>query len=383
MSPVRRSKTKELFPKELHLHIDRLEDSTLDSWEQIRTDTRYFSNVNSPSFSDYANVLQRVVEKGIIQDSEFVWLAAKAGVIVGQLNRVLDFAWRDQSPGVRAQAALAHAFKGQTKDAMELLKAAERRAEAAAAQRHEDLEILVEIWGVRTFTLTVQKKFQEAIGEYLKAGQVAHDGSRLEQWLQWARARHAYALLKLSYISDASAVNQKVLTLANSANDRFFKAQALTGLGHCLDRLGRTDDALSMYNRALVVATDLEASNIKSLVLNRLGMAMAYRKKRLDDSVDYFRRAIATAQEGGSLWLEFGPMANLAIVKKRKGVFFEAGELFEVVRDRAELVGDLHDQLFAHINLADIYAELGDDLRASESKEVAQELARQLRQDSS
>ena len=118
------------------------------------------------------------------------------------------------------------------------------------------------------------------------------------QWLQQARVRHAYSLLKLSYTSDASAVYHKVLEIATLANDRFYKAQALNGIGHCLDRIGKTDEALEMYSKALKESESIQAINIKSLIVNRIGMATAWRKKKLDESVDYFRRAIASAQEG-------------------------------------------------------------------------------------
>ena len=370
-----------LFPPELHLHVDRLNDKVLDQWRQIRSDKTYFSS-DTPNFSDYVQNMCRVVESGTINDSEFTWMTAKAGVIKGELSRVLDFAWKDQSPGVRAQAALALSFKGQTGEALELLKAAEKEAETLAALDPKDLEILVEIWGVRSFTLTVQKKFQEAIGEYLKASQVSAPETRLEEWLQLARVRHAYSLLKLSFISDASNVNNKVLDLARNTENKYFIAQALNGIGHCLDRVGKTDEAIEMYFNALKEATSIQAVNIASLILNRIGMANAWRKKKLDESIDYFRQAIASAQEGESSWLEFGPMANLAIVKKMKGAFFEAGELFEAVRDRSETAGDLNDQLFAYMNLADIYQELGDTKRAQENKFIAQELAKQLRKDS-
>ena len=383
MSRLVNNKYYNHFPAELHLHIDRLSDGVLTAWEEIRNDPKYFHQPN-PSFSDYSNILSRVVEKNLITDPEFVWLTAKAGVMTGQLNRVLDFSWRFNHPGLRAQAALALSFKGQTIEALELLKAAEREAETLAAKDPTDLEIMIEINGNRAFTLTVLKKFQEAIGEYLKASQVSEPESKLSQWLQQARVRHAYSLLKLSYTSDASTVYQKVHDIANQANDRYYRAQALNGMGHCLDRIGKTDEALEMYSKALSESESMQAINITSLILNRIGMATAWRKKKLDESIDYFRRAIASAQEGGSSWLEFGPMANLAIVKKMKGAYFEAGELFEAVKDRtinAES-GDLNDQLFAYMNLADIYQELGDVERATESKKIAQDLAKQLRNDS-
>ena len=91
--------------------------------------------------------MSRVVEKNLITDPEFVWLAVKAGVITGQLNRVLDFSWKFNHPGLRAQAAVALSFKGQTNEALELLKAAEKEAEILAAQNPDDLEIMVEING--------------------------------------------------------------------------------------------------------------------------------------------------------------------------------------------------------------------------------------------
>ena len=371
-----------LFPSELQLHVSRISDEALTTWEHIRFDEKYFSR--EPSFSDYANILCRVVEKNLIIDPEFIWLAAKAGTITGQLNRILDFSWKFNHPGLRAQAALALSFKGQTTEALELLKAAEKEAEILAAKNPDDLEIIVEINGSRAFTLTVLKKFQEAIGEYLKASQVSEPESRLIQWLQQARVRHAYSLLKLSYTSDASTVYHKVHEIANQANDRYYRAQALNGIGHCLDRIGKTDEALDMYAKALSESEKIQSINITSLILNRIGMATAWRKKKLDESIDYFRRAIASAQEGGSSWLEFGPMANLAIVKKMKGAYFEAGELFEAVKDRTinSESGDLNDQLFAYMNLADIYQELGDLERATESKKIAQDLAKQLRNNS-
>lgn len=373
------SKNKDLFPPEIYIHIERLDDNIIEQWREIRYDSHYF-NSDKPHFSDFVQNMTSVVEKGIIKDSEFVWMTTKAGIIRGDLNRVLDsIAWKDQSPGVRAQSALALSFKGQTIEALELLKAAEKTAEVLAAKESKDIEILVEIWGVRSFTLTVQKKFQEAIGEYIKASQVTEPDSSLEEWLQLARLRHAYSLLKLSFISDASTVNQRCLEIATKSNNRFYKALALNGIGHCLDRVGKTDEAIEKYLQALEESEKIKSVNISSLILNRIGMAHAWRKKKLDDSIDFFRRAIATAQEGESSWLEFGPMANLAIVKKMKGAFFEAGELFESVRDRSEIAGDLNDQLFAFMNLADIYQELGDFERAKENKLIAQDLARQLR----
>lgn len=385
MSRTVKNEFYQFFPPELHLHVDRLSDESLTLWREIRNNEQYFHNSSNPSFSDFSNILSRVVEKNLINDPEFVWLAAKAGVITGQLSRVLDFSWKFNHPGLRAQAAVALAFKGQTNEALELLRAAEKEAEILAAQNPNDLEILVEINGSRAFTLTVLKKFQEAIGEYLKASQVSEPETRLIQWLQQARVRHAYSLLKLSYTTDALTVYQKVLDIANEANDRFYKAQGLNGIGHCLDRIGKTDEALEMYSKALVESESIQAINITSIILNRVGMATAWRKKELDESIDYFRRAIASAQEGGSSWLEFGPMANLAIVKKMKGAYFEAGELFEAVKDRTINTesGDLNDQLFAYMNLADIYQELGDVERANESKRIAQDLAKQLRNDSS
>ena len=211
---------RDLFPSELALHIPRLSEETLTIWEKIKSDPQFFPESNqNTSFADYTNALCRVVEKNLIVDPEFVWVAAKAGVITGQLNRVLDFAWKFNHPGLRAQAALALAYKGQTKEALELLRAAEREAEILAASNPNDLEILVEINGSRAFTLTVLKKFQEAIGEYLKGSQVAEPESNLIHWLQQARVSHAYSLLKLSYTSDASTDYQKVNELSTQAND--------------------------------------------------------------------------------------------------------------------------------------------------------------------
>ena len=72
---------------------------------------------------------------------------------------------------------------------------------------------------------------------------------------------------------------------------------------------------------------------------------------------------------------------NLISAKPVAKEDFEAGELFEAVKDRtlnAES-GDLNDQLFAYMNLSDIYKELGDEDRANESKKIAQDLAKQLR----
>ena len=73
MSRFRRSKVKELFPPELHLHLSRLDDATLDQWEKIRGNKEFFSNSKDPSFTDYANALQRTVEKSLITNSEFIW----------------------------------------------------------------------------------------------------------------------------------------------------------------------------------------------------------------------------------------------------------------------------------------------------------------------
>jgi tetratricopeptide (TPR) repeat protein len=360
-----------LLPNEFRYHIGRIPDETLQSWQTLQIDTPF--NQEYPIFFDVSNALLDTVETEQIIDPEFVWVAIKAAVMTGQLSRGLDITWKYQEPYIRGTAAFAQALRGQTSEALALIKAAEKEAE-----KTEDLEVLIELLGIKAFTLTVQKNYQEAIGCFIKGSQLATTKD-LEHWLQLARLRNAYSLLKLGYISDASVLNNRALTLANQSGDRFFKAQALIGIGHCLDRVGKTDDAIKLYHKAIRLTNELHASPIASIALNRVGMAIAWRKKQLEEAIDYFRRAIASAQEAE--WLIYGPMANLAIIKKMQGEYFEAQELFEGVKDRSGASGDLREQISAYINLSELYDNQGDKQRAEEYKKIAQELAKILQTD--
>ena len=169
--------------------------------------------------------------------------------------------------------------------------------------------------------------------------------------------------------------------LSNRYEDRFFKIQALTGLGYYSDITNKADDGLAFYKEALLLANEIHALNFTSIILNRIGMSIAWYKKHIDDSIDFFRQSIATAQSAGSEWLIFGPMSNLGIIKKMQREYFEAQELFEGVKDHSSKIGNINDQLFAFINLSDIYKEMGDKKRAEEYKKIAQDLVKLLQSD--
>ncbi|MFW9930157.1 MAG: tetratricopeptide repeat protein [Candidatus Thorarchaeota archaeon] len=360
-----------ILPNEFRYHFKRIDQATIDQWISFKELNPFLRK--NPSFLEISNGLLDSIETEFITNPEFVWIACKSGIITGQLNRVLDISWKYSESYIRGQSAFALAFKGKTTDALALLKAAEYNAE-----KEEDIEVLVDLFGIRAFTLAVEKKFEEVTGAYIKATQYSKGQKGLTQWAQLARTRAAYAMLKLGYISDSSIINNQVLSLANQSGDRFYKIQALNGLGHCLDRVSKTDDALKLYQKALGISLELKSVNLSSVILNRMGMAYAWRKKDLNGSIDYFKRSIAYSQEGESDWLIFGPMANLAIIKKMSGDYFDAQELFEGVKDRSESSGNLRDQIFAYINLSDIYRELGDNYRSQEYKKIADDLTKYL-----
>ncbi|MHA2102098.1 MAG: tetratricopeptide repeat protein [Candidatus Hodarchaeales archaeon] len=361
-----------IFPLEFKSHFERLQSKTIEDWIGFKNQS--FNTNKTPQYIDVVNSLLDAVETEFIKDPEFVWIAAKAGVQTGQLKRVLDnITWKHHYPFIRGQGALALTFLGKTSEALDLINAAE-----AEAEKKEDLEVLLELYGIKTFALTVENKYQEAIGVFIKASQLTQNDKSLTYWLQLASTRYAYSLLKLGYYEEATRVNNKVLSFANHTGDRFYKVLAFTGLGHCLDRVKKPEEALKLYDKGLKISEQIQSLNLSSIILNRIGMSIAWRKRKLEESVDYFRRAIASAQEGDSEWLIFGPMANLAIIKKMTGNYFEAQELFEGVKDRAESCGLVRDQVFAYINLSDIYKELGDKIRSIDYKNIAQDLAKSL-----
>ena len=361
-----------ILPLEFKYHFSRIKQETIQLWIDFKEKSPYASS--SQSFYELTNTLLDVVETEYIKDPEFIWIATKAGVYSGQLNRILEnITWKFQEPFIRGQAAFALTFKGKTTEALELLNAAE-----TIAEKSEDLEVLLELLGIKTFALTVENKYQEAIGVFIKALQLAKEDKHLNYWLQLSRIRYAYSLLKLGYYEEATIESNNVLKIAINQGDRVYKVLAFTGLGHCLDRVKKSDDALKLYKKALDISSEISSLNLSSIILNRIGMSIAWRKRKLEDATDYFKRSIATAQEGDADWLMYGPMANLALIKKMTGNYFEAQELFEGVRDRAESCGIIRDQIFAYINLSDIYKELGEKTKSIDYKNIAQDLAKTL-----
>jgi tetratricopeptide (TPR) repeat protein len=354
------------------MHLSRLSPDTLQ-WLK--------SNISPElSFSDWIhellNIISDMISKNLPIDAEVAYLAVKGGVMTGKLHQVVSFDSTD--PAIRGYQGLAWLFMNKFSKAEEFLSYSRKKADQL-----KDPAIIGEIMGMYIYLANARYQFflgvqilQQALPLILKK-----ENLPLADFFQWLRIAGAKSLMKLGNIQEAIYVNKRALEIAKKSNDHFFHAFALLGLGHCLDMVGKTSEAIKNYEKALVSARKINALNILSIIYNRLGMSWAWRLDNFNRGLDFFQQAVLNADIGESFWLREGPQWNLAALYRSKKEFNKAIQSIQDIIDSAQKAGESRTELIAYLNLIEILESKGDSKEAKRVREAAESLAQLIGMD--
>jgi tetratricopeptide (TPR) repeat protein len=367
-----------LFPPEIAYHASRISKETMYWLEQQFQEK--LANEKKPSqkmsLATIADIYLDMVEQSPILDAEVVYIAIKLGVFTGKLSRILKFDWPNKASCMLAYQGLALVFMNRFKDAEDSLQLAEKKA-----YLEKDDATLLETWGIMIYLENARYAYYQGV-EILRQAldfyeKIKEDDYRqkLSPFMQFVRISGAKSLLKLGNLPKCLALNQIALEEANRQNDRFFRSSVLLSIGHALDMVGKTEDSIKIYFKALKIAKHIKAHNIVSIIYNRLGMAAAWRLNKLDEGTLYFQEAIAYSDRGEGLWLKEGPQWNLVAAYQAKRDYKSAINLVQDIAFNARIVGESRTELIATLNLAQLLEENGDFKEAEKVREAGESLA--------
>lgn len=359
-----------LLPPEFTSHKNRLDESTVialsekvqSSDRDIEIDVQLFANF----LYDHKNLLQ--------SDPEASYLAVKALVFSGNLDAAIRWEYHTEHPGTMGFRALALLFAGKSENAEQLFnKALECLKESGG------VILALEVLGLFMFFQTATRRREEALETFYQAMEIfnSQKSPETENVIPWVLTRGAYALRAKGLLDAAHKLNNEALAYADRSGNRLLQALSLLGIGMCFGSSQNSKQAIDQYERALDLCDEIGADAFKPMILNRLGMALGS-QGRMDKAEQIFEEAVRIARGSGALWLEFGPLGNLAGIRAGQGDLEGALKAYIYCRDNAIGFGDLQDAMWFSITIGNIFQKLGQIGKARQSFQKAKELAVKL-----
>ena len=338
-----------LFPSEISYHKERMLPETLQ-WLEME----YFTqNQQKPIklLSQLADFYLSLVEQSPLIDAEVAYIATKLGVMTGKLSRVMDLDWSNKAASILGHQGIALVFLNKFSDAEQYFAEAEKKA-----LLEKDDAILLEIYGMRIYFENARYNYYKGL-EYLKRAislfETTKNSTKRKQllpWMQWCKVAGSKSLLKLGNVQQSLFLNQSALNIANDANDKFFRAFSLIGIGHALDMVGKPKESIKIYLKAMKLSKHIHGYNLTSIICNRLGMATAWRLNRIIEGTEYFRQAVKYSNLGEGSWLREGPQWNLAAAYEAIGDYNKAITAIQDIAFYARQAGESRTELIATLN---------------------------------
>lgn len=160
---------------------------------------------------------------------------------------------------------------------------------------------------------------------------------------------------------------------ASDTDDPDQRGKALSNLGSVRLRLGRYDQAIDDYRRALACFQRLGNQTWEGYVLSNLGMVHS-RLGRSERALRLHHRALDLSRELGNRYGELIALINIAADLIRQGVSTEAAERSQQALELARDLGDRPREVRALNNLGFSYMRSGRDLEALDCYQAALEI---------
>src|SRR5256886_2214967 len=265
-----------------------------------------------------------------------------------QLEQTFDRMWDD------IRGAKLYAGQPRSEASTQSVSLA-RRALHLATESQSD-RLLLQAWGMLSYSLTANEQYEEAIPYYKNAIEKLESMGEQEQA---ARQRIGYvaALTHAGRHLDALDVAEVADKWFTKTGDEHARARLFTNLGILYRRLDDYSNAAKYYRKA---ANIFEAMNDRqALAQTCLNLANCFSNiDRFEESNKLYERSEKLSDALGLADLSAQASYNRAYLSFLRGRYSEALQAFSRLRDRFEISGSQRHGALCDLDQAEIYLQL-------------------------
>lgn len=182
---------------------------------------------------------------------------------------------------------------------------------------------------------------------------------------------------KLGKLEQAIDYYQRALQIARNIGDRPGEATRLGHLGIAYSYLGRSEETVNYYHQALAITRELGDKRGEAKHLGNLGLT--YRELgQIDKAIEAYQQALGITRELGNRQGEGRQLGNLALAYRDMGQIERAVEHYQSALAIARQVGDRQMEESVLGNLSEAYCDQGDPARGIETAEQARAIAAEI-----
>ena len=238
-----------------------------------------------------------------------------------------------------AKLAEAHLNLGERHEAERVIVEAQAVSEASPLP-------LVERYHIHAIAALVNDDLETAVNSYRELANLYPEDPDI-------RLSLAQSLERLGRTPEALEVYQKVLSIVPD------NGAALLGSGRALVVLDRPDEAIPSLQQTLDSGAFDDDSEAMGMIHSILGVA--HRETgRLDEAVDHLQQSLAFRQQAGDIRGQSATLTNLAAVYEHRGELEKALEAEREAVSLARQIGDRHAESLALLNLGLTHKAAGD-----------------------
>ena len=225
------------------------------------------------------------------------------------------------------------------------------------------------------YLISLRLTSQERI-EWLKVALLASEYLQRHITTQAHLGNLGLAYYELGRNRDAITYFEKAQKVASEINDRRHEGTWLGNIGMAYAALGEHQRAISYYEQHLSIAREIGDQRGEANALGNLGVAHAATGE-VENAYSAYRQQLEIAREIGDQRGESNALLNIGLVSLDRGDFQEARRYFERCMVIARSMGDRFTEGLALGSLAHTFIGLDDYDRANEHLVAAIQIARQ------
>ncbi|MFX0065715.1 MAG: tetratricopeptide repeat protein [Candidatus Hermodarchaeota archaeon] len=216
------------FPTEFQYVLSNLSTSSL---ELIKQTYNKLSPDFQTEFEAYSHALSEIMKNNAAKENVIQYLAVKVWFICGHLDWILDIGSRLSHPGAKSYYALALLFKGDSKQAIDILE----------CLRSRDPYFRMEILGLLSFCYSVTRKYKKVEKIFKEIKQIQslpffkNNPLIAQEGYVWGLTRYAYTIRAMGDLERALEMIEQAQQFSLELNSRHLQILALLIFGQCLE----------------------------------------------------------------------------------------------------------------------------------------------------
>lgn len=277
----------------------------------------------------------------------------------------------EQHPGLLLYVAKAFAEQGQPDSSLALLD----RTRALFASLEDSSGIAQ--------TAVQKATVLRMAGHYAQSAELCREASSLIPEIDAATTAEIYrcwgiSVGHLGMLAEAQEKLEKSWHLYHDIGREFNAAQVRVGLGSYLERMGRLDEALSHFEKAVETFRQYRNPGELTNALNSVAVIYYYRGE-YDRARETFDQALQTAQQAGHGWWTGYVLAGLGDIDRDTGQLPEALNYYQKSLSLLDEKQEGFLAVYIRAAQAEVHAAQGEPLRGYDLARQALELARSHR----